>query len=69
MTNSHGVAWNAGSTCKELIGRFDGLQAAFAVRSFANSKIRLKLVDKLPREKCGRSTIRPGYRAIAWRAT
>ncbi|WP_177235234.1 hypothetical protein [Streptomyces sp. MUSC 14] len=51
LTNSHGVAWNAEPTYQELIGRFDGLQAAFALRSFANSKIRLRLEDKLPREK------------------
>ncbi|MCY0921341.1 hypothetical protein OS965_24645 [Streptomyces sp. H27-G5] len=51
LTNSYGVAWNAEPTYKELIGRFDGKQAALALRSFGNRAIRLKLQDDLPRKK------------------
>ncbi|MET7593865.1 MULTISPECIES: hypothetical protein [Streptomyces] len=51
LTNSYGVAWNAEPIYKELIGRFDGYQAAIALRAFANSQIRLKLQDEWPRKK------------------
>lgn len=53
LTNSHGVAWNAEPIYEELIQRFDTFQAAIALRSFANRPIRLKLQNKLPREKWG----------------
>jgi hypothetical protein len=51
LTNGYGVAWNAEPIYKELIGRFDGYQAAIALRGFANSQIRLRLQDELPRKK------------------
>lgn len=51
LTNSRGVAWNAELIYEELIRRFDTSQAAIALRSFAVRAIRLKLQDKLPREK------------------
>ncbi|WP_411119916.1 hypothetical protein [Streptomyces sp. 058-1L] len=51
LTNGYGVAWNAEPIYKELIGRFDGFQAAIALRAFANSQIRLKLQDEWPRKK------------------
>ncbi|MEU7384996.1 hypothetical protein AB0A91_34560 [Streptomyces sp. NPDC042207] len=51
LTNGYGVAWNAEPIYKELIGRFDGYQAAIALRGFANSQIRLRLQDDIPRKK------------------
>lgn len=51
LTNGYGVAWNAEPIYRELIGRFDGHQAAIALRSFTHSHIRLRLQDDLPRKK------------------
>lgn len=51
LTNSYGVAWHAEPIYTDLIGRFNGDQAAIALRSFSDDQIRLKLGGKLPREK------------------
>ncbi|MGC5400730.1 hypothetical protein ACPXCP_33925 [Streptomyces sp. DT20] len=51
LTNGYGIAWNAEPYYIELIKRFDGQQAAYALRSFAFRSIRPKLSDTLPREK------------------
>ncbi|MFF3068825.1 hypothetical protein [Kitasatospora sp. NPDC057936] len=51
LTNGNGTAWNAEPTYRELIGRFDGHQAAIALRSFASGPIRLKLSMDRPRTK------------------
>ncbi|MFF7771005.1 hypothetical protein [Streptomyces sp. Vc74B-19] len=51
LTNSRGIAWNAEPYYIELIERFDGVQAAYALRTFAFRSIIPKLSDKLPQEK------------------
>ncbi|WP_406292166.1 hypothetical protein [Embleya sp. NBC_00896] len=51
LTNGYGIAWNAEPTYTELISRFDGSQAAIALRSFGYREIHLKLQDELPRRK------------------
>ncbi|MFG2885716.1 hypothetical protein ACGFYV_26065 [Streptomyces sp. NPDC048297] len=51
LTNSHGVAWNAEPYYIELIKRFDGPQAAYALRSFAFQSIITKLGASLPQAK------------------
>ncbi|NEB19714.1 hypothetical protein G3I46_25020 [Streptomyces coelicoflavus] len=51
LTNNHGVAWNAEPYYIELIKRFDGPQAAYALRSFAFLSIRPKLSGALSQAK------------------
>jgi hypothetical protein len=51
LTNGHGLAWNAEPYYIELIKRFDGSQAAYALRSFAFTSIIPKLGLTLPQEK------------------
>ncbi|MCX5000774.1 hypothetical protein OG739_36400 [Streptomyces longwoodensis] len=51
LTNGYGVAWNAEPYYIELIKRFDGPQAAYALRSFAFRSITPKLDDTLPQTK------------------
>jgi hypothetical protein len=51
LTNGYGVAWNAEPYYIELIKRFDGPQAAYALRSFAFRSIKPKLDDTLPQAK------------------
>lgn len=51
LTNSYGVAWNAEPYYIELIKRFDGPQAAYALRSFAFQSIIPKLGASLSQAK------------------
>jgi hypothetical protein len=51
LTNGHGLAWSADPIYKELISRFDGEQAALALRSFAATAISSRLRYELPRTK------------------
>lgn len=51
LTNGYGVAWNAEPYYIELIKRFDGPQAAYALRSFAFTVIIPKLDAPLSQEK------------------
>lgn len=53
LTNNHGPAWNAEPYYIELIKRFDGPQAAYALRSFAFQSIRPKLSGALAQAKWG----------------
>ncbi|MFD5124100.1 hypothetical protein [Streptomyces sp. NPDC058385] len=53
LTNNHGVAWSAEPYYIELIKRFDGPQAAYALRSFAFQSIRPKLSGALSQAKWG----------------
>ncbi|MBB1246555.1 hypothetical protein GL263_23830, partial [Streptomyces durbertensis] len=53
LTNGYGVAWNAEPYYIELIKRFDGPQAAYALRSFAVQSIIPKLGAPLSQEKWG----------------
>ncbi|MEU7560264.1 hypothetical protein [Streptomyces eurythermus] len=50
---NYGVAWNAEPYYIELIKRFDGPQAAYALRSFAFRAIRPKLSGALSQAKWG----------------
>ncbi|MEU2955937.1 hypothetical protein [Streptomyces xanthochromogenes] len=51
LTNGYGLAWNAEPYYIELIKRFDGPQAAYALRSFAFRSIIPKLDATLSQEK------------------
>ncbi|MFC4125209.1 hypothetical protein [Nocardia rhizosphaerae] len=51
LTNGSGTAWSADPIYKELIGKFDGGQAAIALRVFDDSKIASRLQHELPRTK------------------
>ncbi|MFG1924353.1 hypothetical protein [Cryptosporangium sp. NPDC048952] len=51
LTNGNGVAWSADPIYKNLIGKFNGGQAATALRSFADNKIAIRLQHDLARSK------------------
>lgn len=51
LTNGHGVSRSADPIYRELIGLFDGTQAAVALRSFTDSKIASRLQFERAREQ------------------
>ncbi|ABH00277.1 MULTISPECIES: hypothetical protein [Rhodococcus] len=51
LTNGKGVAWNADPIYVSLIGKFDGVQAALALRSFTDTRISSRLQHELARAK------------------
>lgn len=51
LTNGHGSSWAADPIYKDLISKFDTVQAGIALRTFAESAISSRLQHPLAREK------------------